>query len=75
MVVYPPEQERRLRMRMGDFEIATHEAGHPWHRLDLTDSFGRWLGAHEYREALQLFAVTRSMTHAVQKLLSTMMLM
>ena len=37
-------------MRMGDFEIATHEAGHPWHLLDLTDSFGRWLGAHDYRE-------------------------
>ena len=51
MVVYPPEQERRLRMRVGEFEIATHEAGHGWRLVDLTDSFGRWLGDHEYREA------------------------
>jgi hypothetical protein len=51
MVVYPPEQERRLRMRIGDFELATLNAGHGWHLVDITDSFGHWLGAHEYREA------------------------
>lgn len=51
MVVYPPEQERRLRMRIREFEIATHEAGHGWQLIDLTDSFGHWLGTHEYREA------------------------
>ena len=51
MVVYPPEQERRLRMRIGEFEIATHVAGHGWQLIDLTDSFGRWLGEHDYREA------------------------
>lgn len=51
MVVYPPEQERRLCMRIGDFELATLEAGHKWHQVDITDSFGHWLGAHEYREA------------------------
>lgn len=51
MVVYPPEQERRLRMHMKEFEMATHEAGHGWQLIDLTDSFGLWLGAHDYREA------------------------
>jgi len=51
MVVYPPEQERRLRMRVEEFAIATREAGHGWRLIDLTDSLGRWLGAHEYREA------------------------
>lgn len=51
MAVYPPEQERRLRMRIGDFELATLNAAHGWHLVDITDSFGRWLGAHEYREA------------------------
>ena len=50
MVVYPPEQERRLRMRIREFEIATQEAGHGWQLIDLTDSFGHWLGAHDYRE-------------------------
>jgi len=51
MVVYPPEQERRLRLHIDDFAIATREAGHGWHLIDLTDAFARWLGAHEYREA------------------------
>ena len=51
MVVYPPEQERRLRMRIGDFEIASRDAGHDWRLVDVTDSFGHWLGGHEYRDA------------------------
>lgn len=51
MAVYPPEQERRLRIRVGDFEIATRQSDHGWHRVDLTDSFGEWLGGHEYRDA------------------------
>jgi len=51
MAVYPPEQERRLQLRIGEFENATRQAGHGWHLVDLTDWFGRWLGAHEYREA------------------------
>lgn len=51
MAIYPPEQERRLRMHIGEFEIATHAARHHWHLIDLTDSFGQWLGAHDYRDA------------------------
>jgi len=51
MVVYPPEQERRLRLRIKDFEIASREAKHDWRLVDITDAFGRWLGGHEYREA------------------------
>jgi hypothetical protein len=50
IVVYPPEQERRLRMRIREFEIATREADHAWQLIDLTDAFGQWLGAHDYRE-------------------------
>jgi Domain of unknown function (DUF1788) len=51
MVVYPPSDERRLRMRIAEFDIATVKAGHGWKLLDLTDAFARWLGGHEYREA------------------------
>ncbi len=51
MVVYPPEQERRLRMRIEEFQIASHDAGHDWRLVDLTDSFGHWLGQHDYRDA------------------------
>lgn len=51
MVVYPPKDERRLRARVGDFEIATVKSGHEWLLIDLTNAFGTWLGAHPYREA------------------------
>ena len=51
MVVYPPEQERRLRMHIGEFEVATRDAKHDWRLVDITDAFGHWLGGHEYRDA------------------------
>ena len=51
MAVYPPEQERRLRLRIQDFEIATRDVGHGWRLVDITDAFGHWLGGHEYRGA------------------------
>jgi hypothetical protein len=48
--IYEPAQERRLRHRLTNFEVATWNAGHGWALLDLTDSFARWMAAHEYRE-------------------------
>lgn len=51
MVVYPPREERRLRARVQEFEIATVQAGHSWASVDLTDEFARWLSKHEYRDA------------------------
>ncbi len=51
MAVYPPELERRIRARLGDFELATREAGHPWLQHDVTMSFSQWLAAQEYRDA------------------------
>ena len=50
-VVYTPAQERRMRLRLSDFEIATQQAGHKWRLLDLTDSFAEWMAGHRYREA------------------------
>ena len=49
--IYDPSQERRLRLRLGEFEVATEHAGHPWKLVDLTDAFAHWMAAHEYREA------------------------
>lgn len=48
--VYDPAQERRLRLRIPEFEMATKEAGHHWAYLDITDSFAHWMAAHKYRE-------------------------
>src|SRR5262245_57039953 len=42
-VVYSPEEERRLRSRLAEFEIATKDCGLAWHEIDLTGSFARWL--------------------------------
>lgn len=50
MAVYPPEQERRLRLHLPEFEIATKEAGHSWALLDITTAFEHWMADHEYRE-------------------------
>lgn len=51
MVVYDPELERRLRLKLEEFAIETREAGHAWELIDLTSSFADWLAANEYREA------------------------
>lgn len=50
-VVYDKAQERRLRLRIPEFEIATRNAGHGWVHHDLTDAFAEWMAAQEYREA------------------------
>jgi hypothetical protein len=52
--VYDPPQERRLRLRVTEFELATRRAGHAWQLVDLTDAFPQWMLQHRYRE--QYFA-------------------
>lgn len=49
--VYEPAQERRLRLRLPEFEIATKNAGHGWAQVDITHSFAHWMANHRYREA------------------------
>lgn len=49
--VYDPSQERRLRLKVEEFRLATRDARHEWRLLDLSDSFARWMAGHRYREA------------------------
>jgi hypothetical protein len=49
--VYPPSEERRLRARIQEFEIATREAKHGWKQIDITDLPARWLAENDYRES------------------------
>jgi len=49
-VVYPQEDERRIRAKIGDFEVRTRNAGHDWQLVDLTDMFPQWMASEEYRE-------------------------
>lgn len=51
MAVYAPEDERRLRLRLPAFEIATRNAGHQWGLVDISDLFERWMAHHEYRDS------------------------
>jgi len=49
--IYEPTQERRLRLHIKEFQIATEKAGHPWVLIDLTDAFAQWMAHHRYRDA------------------------
>ncbi len=49
-VVYPKEDERRLLVKLKEFEHRTKAAGHGWREVDLTDTFPVWMAAEEYRE-------------------------
>jgi hypothetical protein len=50
-LVYEPVDELKMRLKLGEFELVASNAGHPWHQMDLTDAFPRWLGGHEYRDS------------------------
>lgn len=50
MVVYDKELERTLRVRKAAFEMATREAGHDWHEVDVSNAFATWMAEEEYRE-------------------------
>jgi hypothetical protein len=50
-LIYDKTQERRLRLRLGDFEARTQAAGHRWSLVDLTNAFAEWMACHEYRDA------------------------
>jgi len=43
LAVYDKEDERKLRLRLGLFEEATHHTGHKWKSIDLTDAFANWM--------------------------------
>src|SRR3954454_17742364 len=51
MAVYPPEDERRLRLHLPEFETASKAAGHGWVNIDITNAFEEWMAIHEYRDA------------------------
>ena len=51
MIVYDKELERTLRARKMAFENATHQAGHDWFEIDLSDAFAKWMASDEYRDA------------------------
>jgi hypothetical protein len=74
LTVYDKEDERRLRLRLGLFEEATHQTGHLWTAIDLTDAYADWMCSSEnasfaesYFEAPELLdeAVLAGLKHSV----------
>ncbi|MDB0068517.1 DUF1788 domain-containing protein [Akkermansiaceae bacterium] len=49
-LVYPPEDERRLRNRIAEFEIATLDEGLSWREIDFSRSFAEWMDTFEDEE-------------------------
>jgi len=49
-LVYDPAGQRKVDLRVGDFEIATVKAGRKWAGISLKKCFPTWMANHEYRE-------------------------
>ncbi len=49
--VYTEGDERMLRARFDEFELATHHAEHEWLSFDLTDTFATWLASQRYAKS------------------------
>jgi hypothetical protein len=50
-IVYDPNQERRIRLRIPEFQVITTKAGYKWKSIDITDSFAEWMAEVDYRDA------------------------
>lgn len=48
--VYDPRDEKNLRAKLGEFELATIQNSKKWLQYDLSDSFAEWFATHPYRE-------------------------
>jgi hypothetical protein len=46
--IYHENDERALRVKVEEFDLATAEAGHDWALFDLTDTFAAWLSSQKY---------------------------
>jgi len=49
--VYDKSDERRLRIRLGEFELATKSAKHGWKLIDVAGAFAEWMAEEDYRES------------------------
>lgn len=49
--VYNENEERSLRAKIDEFEIATRQADHEWAIFDLTDTFATWLTSGRYAKS------------------------
>ena len=49
--VYNESEERSLRAKIEEFELATKQADHQWILFDLTDTFATWFSSQRYAKS------------------------
>ena len=49
--VYDENEERSLRTKIEEFELASKQAGHQWALFDLTNTFATWMAAQRYAKS------------------------
>lgn len=49
-LVYDPAEQRKVDLRLGDFENATRKAQKQWASISLKNCFPQWMAQHDYRE-------------------------
>ena len=50
-LVYDPADQRKIDLRIGDFENATRRSGRRWACVSMKLCFPKWMSQHEHREA------------------------
>ncbi|MCK9310967.1 MAG: DUF1788 domain-containing protein [Bacteroidales bacterium] len=50
-LVYDPAEQRKVDLRLGDFETATIKAGKKWAEISLKKCFPTWMAAQAYRDS------------------------
>lgn len=54
-LVYPKDDELRLRAKRDLFQQACEKSGHTWLELHLDDAFANWMSSQEYAEDYYLY--------------------
>lgn len=49
-LVYDPSEQRKVDLRIGDFETTTLKAGKKWVEISLKDCFPTWMANHDYKD-------------------------
>ena len=49
-LVYDPAEQRKVELRIGDFETATLKAGKKWLSVSMKSCFPAWMARHAYRD-------------------------
>ena len=49
-LVYDPADQRKVDLRIGDFENTTLKSNKRWINISMKQCFPKWMAAHDYKE-------------------------